>query len=170
MTLSMLVLVAGCRAGGGGGGGTVGPAPAVPPPIGSAIYVSDSLADLQAGNFVTALNIYDLPEMGVRVIMPSIPSPTILHLEFYSPGGTLIYSDSSAWSLDASNTTMPMTNPPMNVQLATTSGGLTQMDRGIPVTGTSFSRYFQAGDWKVQATLDGVQGIISTPLSMTLSH
>jgi hypothetical protein len=159
-------VVAGCKAGGGGG---MDPGPPGPPPAGSAILISDSVANLKAGVFYTALNVYDLRQMGVRVVAPSIPSPTVLHLQFFTPRGVLMYTDTTAWSLDASNTSMPVSDPPLPVQLASSTSAAVQMDRGIPVTGTTITRYFEEGDWNVQATVDGVPGVISTPLHLTLA-
>jgi hypothetical protein len=164
----LMVVLAGCKSSSGGNNNN--PDGSTPAPAGSAILISDSVADLQAGVYFTSLSVYDLRQMGVRVSTPSIPSPTVLHLQFLSPKGVPVYTDDSAWSMDPSNTSMPMTNPPMQVSQAVANGGLTQMDRGIPVTGTTITRYFEEGDWTVQATIDGVPGVISTPLHLTLAH
>ena len=166
---ALMGLLAACKPAGMGNNNMPPDMAMVPAPAGSQLLLSTALTGLQAGSFVTLLNFYDLGEMGVRVIAPSIPSPTVLHLKFLNPRGGLVYEDDTAWSMSPGGT-MGMTDPPMQIKTALPVAGGVQMDRGIQVAGTSFSKYFEEGDWQVQATLDGVPGTITTPFQAVLSR
>lgn len=172
-TLLLLVALSGCK--GMAPGTTTSPPPPDQPgpaPAGSAILLSNSRLGIENGVFLTAFNFSALDELWVRVITPQMPKTAMLHLQFVNPKGVLTYTDDAAYTTDPSGGQMMHQQLgdqiPMNPILSIPGGSA--LDRGLPIGGTSFVRYPEEGDWQVQARLDGVPGMITTPMHVVYTR
>jgi hypothetical protein len=168
-------LLAGCKPGGAGGPVTPAPmpdlsppapVPSTPPPIGSRIELASTQRNLQEGVTATSFSFFNQSELWVRVITPAMPKATQLHLKFFSPKGLLIYDDESAFTTDPGGGQMMMMGEPVDMQVVKSIPGGSALDRGLPLGGTPFMRHPQEGMWRVEATLDGVPGMITTTMSV----
>jgi hypothetical protein len=161
----LVSLMSGCQQ--GAPSGPPAPPPS-PTPIGSAIYLSDDAAALERGVYTTVFNFYDLRELWVRVVTPSMPHSTLLRLSFENPNGVMVYSDEALFTSDPSGGSGM--HPVMNVSMVRFPvkpfPGGSALDRPVPVTGTSFVRNFEEGDWRVQAWLEGVPGTLSATMKV----
>ena len=148
------------------------PDPGGPPPIGSAIELSDSRLGIENGVLKTAFNFSALDELWVRVITPQMPKATMLHLQFVNPKGVLTYSDDAAFTTDPAGGQMmhAQMGEPLNMNPVLAVPGGSALDRGLPIGGTSFIRYPEDGDWQVQATLEGVPGMITAPMHVVYTR
>ncbi len=164
-------LMAGCRNGGTVGGEPPGQPPG-PAPAGSSILLSDSQRSLEAGLTSTSFNFYDLPALWVRVLTPQMPRSAMLRLAFMNPKGVVVYSDESMFTTDPAGGIVmhPVMGSPMSLNVIKPTIRGSALDRSVPVTGTSFTRFPEEGDWQVQATIDGVPGMITSPMQVTISR
>jgi len=172
-TLFLLVVLSGCKGMTGGSMmSTDPPSQSGPPPIGSEIKLSNSQMGIQNGLFLTAFNFSDLDELWVRVITPQMPKLTMLHLAFVNPKGVLTYTDDSAFTVDPSGGQMmyPQMGEQITANPVISVPGGSALDRGLPVGGTAFIRYPEEGDWQVQATLEGVPGMITANMHVVYTR
>jgi hypothetical protein len=137
-----------------------------PPPVGSRIELASTKQNLEAGVTSTSFSFFNQSELWVRVITPAMPKAAQLHLKFFSPKGLLIYDDESAFTTDPAGGQMMMMGEPIDMQLVKSIPGGSALDRGLPLGGTPFIRHPQEGMWRVEATLDGVPGMITTTMSI----
>jgi len=160
--LALLGLLAGCKQ---MGTATVNPGDGTPPPPvpGSEIQLADSEDHLTAGVMSNRFNFLNLPELWVRVIVPDAPHETVLHLSFVSPRGWTAYKVDTPFTYDPNGgqMMMPGMQAPTGMQVIKTVQGGVAMDRGLALPGTTLSHYAEDGDWQVQATIDGMPGMIT---------
>jgi len=151
------------------------PAPrdsAPPVPITGALFFAEMEDLLIAEKYQKQFNFYDMKTLWVRAIVPGMPRTAFVHVSFYTPKGDLFYEQHEAVTTDRSM--MQMMSPTMNhlvdaIQAKPLPGGLA-IDVPVAITGTIFSRFFEAGTWEVRAVLDAYPETLAAPLEAVLAR
>jgi hypothetical protein len=162
-------------AGGCNGGNVAQPdATPTPQPLTPGLSLSSSEGGLEAGVVGHQFNFGQLRDLWVRATMPSIGPVATEHLTFLNPLGELMFETTRAFSLDPAMQEMPMPgkSSPMTVFRAKPIAGGYAIDVGLPVWGTTFTRYptTAVGDWQIKAEIDGVNQPLTTTMTVSFER
>jgi hypothetical protein len=137
------------------------------------ITFSDSPRSLAPRQTSQRFRISGLRSLFVRVQVADVPSLAMLEVVFTNPIGERFFEDRSLFSLDPTLLTIDdvMLGPGTRVFHTQTIPGGYALDREFPIAGTIFTRVPSVdGDWKVQATVTGVPGMLTTSLQLNWAH
>jgi len=164
------LLAAGCS----GNGNLASPDGAGPRALTPGLTLSSSEGGLAAGVVGNAFNFGQLRDLWVRATMPTIAPVVTEHLTFLNPLGERMYETTRAFSLDPSMQEMPMAgkSSPMTVLRAKPIDGGYAIDVGLPIAGTSFTRFptTAVGEWQVSAEVDGVAQTLHTTMMVAFER
>jgi hypothetical protein len=121
----------------------------------------------------THFNFGYQPELWIRVIEPQMPQQTMMHLTILHPKGWAAFTDDAAFTLDPTGgpgMMHPATGQAMRMNVVTPVPGGVALDRGIPLPGTPMIRFPEEGDFQVQATVDGLPGMLATTMSVVFTR
>lgn len=138
------------------------------PSLQATLQFSDSQMSMGAGMMSKSFNFSHLRDLWVRVTVPALPRTAKLQLKFINPRGEVFFEDSAYYSPDGAAGGMNMQGAPqgMTVRPAGKVGTSFTLDRVIPIGGSVFQRFPEAGSWVVEAQLDGFAGVIMSPLEI----
>jgi hypothetical protein len=147
---------------------TIGP----PQPFRSELLLADSEQALELDLVATRFNFVYLRDLWFRAKISGMPRVSTLSVKFTTPEGDTFYQDSFPFSPDPTMTTMssPNAGHPLTVMRAKKIAGGYALDHLIPIAGTVFERFPKAGVWQVQASVEGVPGVLTSPLEVELSR
>jgi hypothetical protein len=137
------------------------------------ITFADSPRGLATGQLSQRFRISGLRSLWVRVQVADLPSLAMLEVVFTNPIGERFFEDRSLFSLDPTLHKIDdlMLGPATHVFQTQTIPGGYALDREFPIAGTIFTRVPSVdGDWKVQATVTGVPGTLTTSLQLNWAH
>ena len=120
------------------------------------IRLSDSTAGLDEENG-TEVDLRHARDLYVRLIVPTMVSPSVVRLTLRSPTGEVFLTDSAPYSADPARTSFDapgldhvVTALPAKHDIA----GFT-IDRSIPIAGTLVQRFLSPGTWWIDASIEG---------------
>jgi|WetSurMetagenome_2_1015567.scaffolds.fasta_scaffold385505_2 hypothetical protein len=132
------------------------------PPSGAAILFAATPQEALQGAFKTTFPLYETRAITVMAQVPDAPGPRILRLEISNASGTRVRTITRAYASDSGiGTTVsdPASGVSFEVERATVTKGLAQVEIVIAVGGTELTRYGLAGTYRAELFLEATQPV-----------
>jgi hypothetical protein len=135
-----------------------------------AMYVGESRAQVMAHQTPTTFSFGSLPELWVRLEVPTLPQVASVYTTLTTPMGAPAAGQTNYFSTDPTVTTAQnglLANPAEAIP-ATEGGPGWRVDISIPIAGTFVGRASQPrGTWGVTSAIQGVSGNLTASIDVT---
>jgi hypothetical protein len=131
-----------------------------------------TLSDSEAGLAVAGadaprrFNFAFVRDLWVRVTVPRVLRVSVLELSFRAPDGQIFYQDRFPFTIDdrVRMAMVPGAASPTPAHPAHPIPGGYALDRPVAIAGSVFEKYPQRGLWRIEATVEGYPGTITTEM------